>query len=221
MQYRARKLVHGKRVTKTFDSARQAADWRTAIEVDKRRGVFVDLSEAEKKTLAEILTRYKKEMLGDDSEKDGAEREGGMIDVMLRDEVCSIKMARLQGADVAGFRDRMKADGYAPSTIVRRLNLVATAICHARRELRINIVVNPASSDQCARPKGADHKRDRILLPASKRREEQLDEAGHAAAPAVAAIDQGDGVALAELPGRSASQWRATRNRSSTASKIR
>ncbi|HUA55758.1 MAG TPA: tyrosine-type recombinase/integrase, partial [Candidatus Sulfotelmatobacter sp.] len=202
MQYRARKLVHGKRVTKTFDTARQAADWRTGIEVDKRRGVFVDLSEAERKTLADILTRYKADILGEDSEKDGAEREGGMIDVILRDEMCAIKMARLQSADVAGFRDRMKADGYALSTIVRRLNLVATAISHARREWRINIVTNPASAEQCARPKGADHKRDRILLPAPKRSTDELDQRGEqflAAARSTSEIPPaGDGDAQAE-----------------------
>jgi hypothetical protein len=119
---------HGKRITKTFDTARQAADWLAAVEVDRRRGVFVDPSEAEKKTLGDVLTRYKQEVLGDDSEKDGAEREAGMIKVILHDAVCSIKMARLRGPDIAGLRDRMRSDGYAPSTIVRRLNLIQTAI---------------------------------------------------------------------------------------------
>jgi len=37
-------------------------------------------------------------------------------------------MASLTGADMAQFRNRMKADGYAASTIVRRLNLIARAI---------------------------------------------------------------------------------------------
>jgi integrase len=177
-QYRARKLLQGKRVTRTFDTARQAADWLAAVEVDRRRGVFVDLSEAEKKTLGDVLIRYTHEVLGDDSEKDGAEREAGMIVAILRDPVCSIKMARLQGADMAGLRDRMKAVGYAPSTIVRRLNLIQTAINHARREWRINIVNNPASAARCARPKGADRKRDRILLPAQKQRADQSNQAG-------------------------------------------
>jgi integrase len=176
-QYRARKLLHGKRITKTFDTARQAADWRATVEVDRRRGVFVDPSEAEKKILGDVLTRYQQEVLGDDSEKDGAEREAGMISVILRDEVCSIKMARLQGADIVALRDRMRSDGYAPSTIVRRLNLIQTAINHARREWRINIVNNPASADQCARPKGADRKRDRVLLPAQRQPVATLDQA--------------------------------------------
>jgi integrase len=62
----------------------------------------------------------------------------------------------------------MRADGYAPSTIVRRLNLIARAIGVARLEWGINIPTNPADAKQCARPKGADVKRDRVLLPAPR-----------------------------------------------------
>jgi hypothetical protein len=50
-QYRARKLLHGKRITKTFDTARQAADWRAAVAVDRRRGVFVTLPTPRRKPL--------------------------------------------------------------------------------------------------------------------------------------------------------------------------
>ena len=50
----------------------------------------------------------------------GAEREIGFIDVILRDEVCAIRMASLTGAHVAQFRNRVKLTGYAPSSIVRR-----------------------------------------------------------------------------------------------------
>src|SRR5260370_32156712 len=164
-QYRARKLLHGKRVTRTFDTARQAADWLAAVEVDRRRGVFVDLSEAEKKTLGDVLIRYMHEVLGDDSEKDGAAREAGMIGVILRDPACSIKMARLQGADMAGLRDRMKSVGYVPSTIVRRLNLIQTAINHARREWRNNTVHKPATAHPLSPPKRAARKRARSPLP--------------------------------------------------------
>jgi hypothetical protein len=52
-------------------------------------GCLCHPSDAEKKTLADVLTRYKQEVLSDDSEKDGAEREAGMIKAILRDEVCS------------------------------------------------------------------------------------------------------------------------------------
>ena len=94
----------------------------------------------------------------------GATHEISFIDVIMRDEVCLIRMADLSGADMAQFRNRMKLQGYAPSTIVRRLNLIARAIKVARLEWEINILTNPADATQCARPRGADRKRDRILF---------------------------------------------------------
>lgn len=193
-QYWARKLVKGKRVAKTFETAKKAGDWLKAVEVDHSRGVFVDTSAAEKHKLGNLLRTYQLEVLGDDprrmvldddgrpcvygpmrqvderltTELLGAEREITFIDVILRDEVCAIRMAALSGADMAQYRNRMKQVGYAPSTIVRRLNLIARAINVARLEWGINIPTNPADASQCARPKGADRKRDRILLPAPK-----------------------------------------------------
>jgi len=82
----------------------------------------------------------------------GAAQEINFIDIVLRDAVCDIRMAVLSGADVAQFRNRMKTDGYAPSTIVPRLNLIARAIGVARLEWGINIPANPADAEHCAGP---------------------------------------------------------------------
>jgi integrase len=73
-------------------------------------------------------------------------------------------MASLTSADIAKYRDRMKALDYAPATIVRRLNLIQTIIEHARREWRIHLNTNPAQ--MVKRPAGADRKRDRVFAPA-------------------------------------------------------
>jgi hypothetical protein len=191
-QYLARKLVNGKRVAKTFDTAKRAESWLKHVEVDKDRGVFLDTTTAQKFTLGNVLRTYQLEALADDpkrilrddagapclyrpmrpvkermtTELLGASQEITFIDVILRDEVCGVRMALLSGAHIAQFRNRMKADGYAGSTIVRRLNLIARAIGVARLEWGINIAINPADAEHCARPKGADVKRDRVLLPA-------------------------------------------------------
>jgi integrase len=61
----------------------------------------------------------------------------------------------------------MKADEYAPATIVRRLNLIQTTIEHARREWRIHIPENPAR--MVKRPAGADRNRDRVFAPPPER----------------------------------------------------
>jgi integrase len=191
-QYWARKLVNGRRVANTFENARLAGDWIKSVEVDTKRGIFVDTTTAQKHKLGNLLRSYQLEILGDDPEREivdaedrpclyrpmrpvdermptellGFDREINFIDVILRDEVCELRMSALSGADMAQFRNRMKRAGYAPSTIVRRLNLVARVISVARLEWGINIPANPADASQCARPKGADRKRDRILLPA-------------------------------------------------------
>jgi integrase len=162
-QYRARKLVNGKRATKTFTSAKLASRWLSEIEVDRNRGVFLDRSEAERNSLLDIILRYEAEVLGDNSEKRGAKQELGHLKIVRTDQVCNIKIATLGSADLAKFRDRMKAVDYAPGTIVRRLNLIQTIIEHARREWKINLPSNPAQ--MVSRPAGADRKRDRIFRP--------------------------------------------------------
>lgn len=163
-QYRARKLVKRQRVTKTFATARLALRWLTEIEVDSQRGLFVDRSEAERHTLGQIIEQYRDDVLGKDSEKRGAEKERGHLKVVLEDPACAIPMASLTSADIAKFRDRMKAVEYAPATIVRRLNLIQTIIEHARREWRVHLATNPAQ--MVKRPAGADRKRERIFAPA-------------------------------------------------------
>jgi hypothetical protein len=126
-QYRARKLVDGQRIPKTFTTARLAARWLAEVQVDRDRGLFVDRSEAERQTLGDIIERCKNNVLGDDSEKRGAEKERGHLKIVLEDPVCRIRLATLTSADLAKFRDRMKALEYAPATIVRRLNLIQTS----------------------------------------------------------------------------------------------
>ncbi|MBB6255430.1 site-specific integrase [Nitrospirillum iridis] len=160
-QYRARKMVDGRHITKTFPKAALAARWLAEVEVDHRRGVFLDRSEAERLTLGDVIRRYQEEILGVNSEKRGAEKERGHLKIVLEDAVCQIRMARLRPTDLAQYRDRMKALDYAPATTVRRLNLLQTIIQHARREWDVNLAENPAQ--MVKRPNGADHKRDRIF----------------------------------------------------------
>jgi integrase len=160
-QYRARKLVNGRRINQTFTSANKATKWLASVETDLARGQFIDLTEAQRRTLGEIIEQYRDDVLGEDSEKRGAEKERGHLKIILEDHVCAIRLSRLESSDIAEFRDRMKLVEYAPATIVRRLNLIQTIIEHARREWRINLSGNPAQ--MVKRPAGADKKRDRVF----------------------------------------------------------
>ncbi|MCQ9157301.1 tyrosine-type recombinase/integrase, partial [Acidomonas methanolica] len=56
----------------------------------------------------------------------------------------------------------MIAEGYAPATVVKRLNLLASVIQHAISEWDVAIV-NHASGRVVKRPEGADKKRNRRL----------------------------------------------------------
>lgn len=164
LQYQARKLVDGKRIRKTFESARDAADWLAAVHVDTKRGVFADRTEAERTSLRQVLERYRDEELGDNSSKRGAvEERKGHVNPMLADRIFDVKMSRVGSKEVSAFRNRMLNDGLAPATVVRRLNILATVISHAMREYGIHIATNPASSAAVKRPAGADKKRDRRL----------------------------------------------------------
>jgi hypothetical protein len=133
-QYWARKLVNGRRVASTFETARLASDWLKSVEVDSKRGTFVDTTTAQKHRLGNLLRTYQLEGLGDDPLREilddderpcvyrpmrpvveqmttellGADREINAIDVVLRDEVCAVRMSALSGADMAQFRNRMK-----------------------------------------------------------------------------------------------------------------
>lgn len=105
-QYRARKLVNGQRITKTFTSAKLAFRWLSEIEVDRNRGVFTDRSEAERKSLEDIILTYETEILGENSEKRGAKQELGHLKILREDEVCKIKLASLSSAGPAASGHR-------------------------------------------------------------------------------------------------------------------
>lgn len=55
MQYRARKLVDGQRVTKTFETARLAREWLEAKAVDVRRGTHVDTRSLDQWTISSLV----------------------------------------------------------------------------------------------------------------------------------------------------------------------
>ena len=179
-QYRARALVDNVRVTSTFERASEAKAWLEAQRTDARRGAFRDLREAEKCTLGEVIDRYMSEVLGrevkvdesgrevvsfGESEKDGAEKECTHLVTVRKDPVCGIKMARLKSKDCYDLRRRMEAAGYAPATVLKRLNLVQTIIEYARMHYGMHLASNPVQ--EIKKPTGADVKRDRRLVPAT------------------------------------------------------
>ncbi|ACI52181.1 integrase family protein [Gluconacetobacter diazotrophicus PA1 5] len=156
-QYQARKMVDGKRLRKTFASSALARRWLSEkrAEVDLRQ--FKDTSAIDRLPIRQLVERYRDECM--------AHREAdrtGHIPALLDDPVVGVMVGKWMPADVRAFRDRMLADGYAPATVVKRLNLLASIIQHAISEWDIH-TVNHASGRVVKRPAGADKKRNRRL----------------------------------------------------------
>nr|WP_240386388.1 site-specific integrase [Asaia bogorensis] len=154
-QYQARKMVDGKRLRKTFASSALARRWLTEkrAEVDLRQ--FKDTSSLDKTPLRRLVECYRDECM--------AHRQPdrtGHIPALLDDPVVRVTISKWQPADVRVFRDRMLSDGYAPATVVKRLNLLASVVQHAISEWDIH-TVNHASGRVVKRPQGADRKRNR------------------------------------------------------------
>ncbi len=148
--------------SKTFEKKSDATRWATEREAEISRGVFVDRAEAERTSLEDILIRYRDEVCPD---KRGGDRERSMLNVIIRSqpELVRTGMTRLSARQFADWRKELVAAEYAPATIVRQMNLVATIINHARREWSINVAENVAGAKLVARPKRADRARDRRL----------------------------------------------------------
>lgn len=162
-QYQARKLIKGRRVAKTFDSAAKAAKWLRHVETDKDRGVFVDLSLAERTNLKSLLERYRLQV---SPSKRGAAQEAGHLSVLEADDVALVRLAKLGPDDFVELRDRMLAAGYAPATVVRRMNLVQRVIKHAMSDWKIRLASNPVQGVN--RPAGADAERNRVFRDADE-----------------------------------------------------
>ena len=181
-QYRARKLVIGVRVTKTFELAKAAGQWLEETSVAVRKGEFVDRRSLEHWTVAELVQRFVAEELQCDGMRRGAAEDLGHIPALLGDDIGRLKLSQLTRAAVRGFRDRQqKVGGFAPATIVKRLNLLAAIINHARAEWDIPMAENPASAGAVTRPKGADKKRNRRLVPVPHSKVREAEEKGEVA----------------------------------------
>ncbi|MFT8803773.1 MAG: hypothetical protein ABF876_05540 [Acetobacter aceti] len=138
-QYRARKLVHGHRVTRTFESARLARAWLEETSVRVREGRNVDDRALDGIVLQTLIGRYRDERMAT-RERDRK----GHIPALLNDAIAGLKLSKLAIPAVRAFRDRQSAT-FAPATVVKRLNLLASILQYAISEWDVPLTQNPAS----------------------------------------------------------------------------
>jgi integrase len=141
--------------SRTFDNKALAQRWAREIENEMDRGDFVDRTEAEKNSLAEVLKRYQREI---SPTKKGADSEDYRIDSILKSRVCQTKMSALSSAHLASYRDERLAQ-VSSSTVNRELNVISHAIEIARREWGIYLSENPVRLVRRPKPPRARDRR--------------------------------------------------------------
>lgn len=163
MKYRARKLVDGKRINKTFPTARLAREWLESVSVAVRAGKFIDVRPLDKMTVREMVEQYVGEMMQEGGSRRGYKQDLGHVPALKSDEIASLPLSKLTPFAVRNFRVRQIEAGYAKGTVVKRMNLLAGMLKHATSEWGMPLTINVASGKMVSRPKGADQKRKRRL----------------------------------------------------------
>lgn len=127
--------------TKTFTTRADAEAWAATIESEMARGMFLARDEAESTTLAEAIERYLTEVT---TNKKGVVQEKSVLNQIREDrQLAPYALAKIRGADIASYRDRLLKSGLAAATVRRRLAVLSHLFNTARREWGLHALSNP------------------------------------------------------------------------------
>lgn len=142
-------------VSKTFLLKSDAEAWARTLESEIDRGVYIDRSQAERTTLADILKRYMDEV---SVKKRGGDTERIRIRKLINDEsIARYKATALSGQLLSRWRDKRLLE-VSGSTVNRELTILSHAINVARKEWGIHIQ-NPIELIQRPRQNRARERR--------------------------------------------------------------
>ena len=142
---------------KTFDTHVQAEAWARVVESEMDRGIFASRVEAERTTLVEALQRYMTEIC---SRKAHPAQEYQRVDRWRRELLAHRHLANLKGADFAQYRDMRRAAGRAENTIRPELALMSHLFEIARKEWRMESLLNPLKNIR--KPSGSRERDQRL-----------------------------------------------------------
>lgn len=142
-------------ITKTFETKADAEKWARSLESDIDKGQFVNVNEAQRTTLGDLIARYLVEVT---PTMKGASEDTIRLKAMMRKPISRWSMANLSAARIAAFRDERLKEVSA-GTVIRELAYLSAIINHARREWGIN-VPNPV---QMVRKPQSPQARSRVL----------------------------------------------------------
>lgn len=141
--------------TKTFESKADAEKWARALESEIDKGQFVNVSEAQRTTLGDVIARYLVEVT---PSMKGVTEDTIRLKAIMRKPIARWSMANLSAARIAAYRDERLKE-VSGGTVIRELAYISAIINHARREWGIN-VPNPV---QMVRKPQSPQSRSRVL----------------------------------------------------------
>lgn len=124
--------------TKSFISRQDAEKWARALESEIDKGQFVNVSEAQRITLGDLIARYLVEIT---PSMKGAPEDTIRLKAIMRRPIARWSMVNLSAARIAAYRDERLKEVSA-GTVIRELAYLSAIINHARKEWGIN-VLNP------------------------------------------------------------------------------
>lgn len=141
--------------TKTFATKADAEKWARALESEIDKGQFVNVSEAQRTTLGDVIARYLAEVT---PTMKGAAEDTIRLNAIMRKPIARWSMANLSAARIAAYRDERLKE-VSGGTVIRELAYISAIINHSRREWGIN-VPNPV---QMVRKPQSPQARSRVL----------------------------------------------------------
>lgn len=146
-----------KPVAKTFTTKADASRWARMLESEVDRGVFLDRSESERTTIADLIDRYLREVT---PTKKSARAEGHRLKA-LKTVFGAFSVAGLRNTHIADYRDRRLASGRAGATVLKELNTLSHLLDVAAKDWGIPMAANPAKLVR--RPRAARGRTRRLM----------------------------------------------------------
>ena len=124
-RFRVQVYVDGVRESAVRDTRKEAAQWALEREAELRGKKLPD------RTLLDAMRRYAREVT---EGRAGGHWERVRLTAFEREPMAARRLAAIGGDDIAAWRDSRLADGKAPGTVAREMNLLRAVFEVARRD---------------------------------------------------------------------------------------
>ena len=121
--------------TKSFLSLQDAQKWARSVEIEIDRGTYVDTSNAQRTTMADLIDRYIAEVL---PSMKGEKEDCIRLNAIKRHPACKLRLPNLTPTVMGKYRDK-RLTQVSAGTVIRELAYFSSIINHARREWGISI----------------------------------------------------------------------------------